>query len=153
MLSLPIFSNRMARRIRQPWLRGFELLDGRLRLIPQWCGQCGNSIEKILTLFCPAVLHHLVVLRMQHLSQIVGRVVIKIQPCFCISSPGVLNLKQDMAKESEVGSIARLKLLLPEPCLAEPCYLTIPGQLERITGNAVDPRVADLLLHYRQVRL
>src|SRR6201996_7482766 len=100
MLRLPIFSNRMTRRIRQPWLRGFELVDGGLRLVPQWCGQCGNSIEKILTVFCPAVLTHLVVLSMQHLSQIVGLVVIKIQPCFCISSPGVLDLKQEMAKES-----------------------------------------------------
>src|SRR3984957_15326145 len=90
---------------------------------------------------------------MQHLSQIVGRVVIKIQPRFCISPPGVLNLKQDMAKESEVRSIAGLKFLLRKPCLAEPRYLAISGQLERIAGNTVDPRVADLLLHNSQVRL
>src|SRR5271167_3455159 len=81
------------------------------------------------------------------------RVVVKVEPCFGISSPGVLNLKQQVTKESEVGGVARLKFLLRKPCLAEPRYLTIPGQLERIAGNAVDPGVADLLLHRRQVGL
>src|SRR6202020_424486 len=121
--------------------------------VPQWRRQRGIPLKKILTLFYPAVLHHLVVLRMQHLGQIVRRVVVKVEPRFGISSPGMLRLKQEVAKESEVGGVAGLQFLLCKPSLSKPRYLAIPGQLERITRNAVDPGIADLLLHYRQVAL
>ena len=109
----------------------FELVHGGQRLITKRRRQRGNSIEKILALFHPAVLHHLVVLGVQHLGQIVGGVVVEIEPRFGIGAPGVLGLKKNVAKQGQIRSVADVKLLLREPGLTKPRNFTVPGDLQQ----------------------
>ncbi len=73
---------------------------------------------------------------------------VEIEPRFGIGAPGVLGLKKDVAKQGQIGSVAGMEFLLREPGLAKPRNLTVPGNLKRIAGNTVDPRIPDLLLHH-----
>ena len=76
---------------------------------------------------------------------------VEIEPRFGIGAPGVLGFKKNVAKQCQVRSVADVEALLRKPGLTKPRDFTIPGDLQRITGNSVDPRIADFLLHHGQV--
>ena len=135
--------------MRQPWRDRFKITHRCLRLLAQWRGKRGDPGEEVLTFLLPAELDDLIVLGLEHRSQIARDVVIEIEPGLGIRTPGVLNLQKQMTQQRDVCRITHDKLSLSQPVLAQPRDLAVPGELQRVAGDAVDPGVSDLAGDYR----
>src|SRR6266404_6886401 len=103
---------RVGARMRQARWNRFKITHCCLSLLTQLRGKGGDPGKKVLTLLLPAKLDDLIVLGVEHRSQIAGDVVIEIQPGFSIGAPGVLNLQKQMTEQSDICGITNGKLSL-----------------------------------------
>src|SRR5215469_319294 len=148
--SLNVRFSRSRMRIAQLGPRRSKIAQSSLCLLTQRRRQCIDACKEILPFLFPAKLNDLVVFCIEHRCQIFWRIVIEIQPCFCIRAPSVLNFQEQISEQSYVCWVANRKSSFSDPALAQACDLAKSRKLERIARNTVDPRVSNFLCQHRK---
>src|SRR6185437_5570004 len=67
-----------------------------------------------------------------------------------VAAPGVLGAEAEPGNHRQIDGITRTYFPLRDPFLPQTADLAIAGNLDRVTGTAVDPGVPDFLLHDRE---
>ena len=128
----------------------FQIVHRSLRLLAQLRREHRNAGEEVVAFFLPAELDDLIVLRIDHRGKIAWCVVIKVQPGLGIGAPCMLNFQKQVAEQCNIGRVAESKVPVSQPALPQPRNFAIACQFQRIAGDTVYPRVANLVGQHRQ---